>query len=67
MQRFDREGEPFEFYVNPRIVRYAGETVRSPEGICTSIPGRIDTAVRRERGSGVLRYRDGQSGKRRRE
>ena len=38
VQRFDREGEPFEFYVNPRIVRYAGETVRSPEG-CLSIPG----------------------------
>ena len=64
VQRFDREGEPFEFYVNPRIVRYAGETVRSPEG-CLSIPGKIDTAVRRERV--VLRYRDGQSGKRRRE
>ena len=64
VQRFDREGEPFEFYVNPRIVRYAGGTVRSPEG-CLSIPGRIDTAVRRERV--VLRYRDGQSGKRRRE
>ena len=48
VQRFDREGEPFEFYVNPRIVRYAGETVRSPEG-CLSIPGKIDTAVRRER------------------
>ena len=43
---------------------YAGETVRSPEG-CLSIPGRIDTAVRRERV--VLRYRDEQSGKRRRE
>ena len=57
VQRFDREGEPFEFYVNPRIVRYAGETVRSPEG-CLSIPGKIDTAVRRERV--VLRYRDGQ-------
>ena len=64
VQRFDREGEPFEFYVNPRIVRYAGGTVRSPEG-CLSIPGKIDTAVRRERV--VLRYRDGQSGKRRRE
>ena len=51
VQRFDREGEPFE-------------TVRSPEG-CLSIPGKIDTAVRRERV--VLRYRDGQSGKRRRE
>lgn len=48
VQRFDREGEPFEFYVNPRIVRYAGGTVRSPEG-CLSIPGKIDTAVRRER------------------
>ena len=41
-----------------------GETVRSREG-CLSIPGSIDTAVRRERV--VLRYRDGQSGKRRRE
>ena len=64
IERENREGEPFEFYVNPRIVRYAGETVRSPEG-CLSIPGKIDTAVRRERV--VLRYRDGQSGKRRRE
>ena len=34
VQRFDREGEPFEFYANPRIVRYAG-----PKDACR-FPGR---------------------------
>lgn len=39
--------------------------MRAKRSGCLSIPGKIDTAVRRERV--VLRYRDGQSGKRRRE
>ncbi len=48
VQRFDKEGEPFEVYPNIRVVATRGETTPGPEG-CLSIPGR--------RGN-VLRYRD---------
>lgn len=48
VQRFDKEGEPFEVYPNIRISSMRGETEPGPEG-CLSIPGR--------RGM-VLRYRD---------
>lgn len=37
VQRFDREGAPFEFYIDPRIVEYSEPTVTSIEG-CLSIP-----------------------------
>lgn len=48
VQRFDKEGEPFEVYPNIRIVAVRGETEPGAEG-CLSVPGR--------RGD-VLRYRD---------
>lgn len=48
VQRFDKEGEPFEVYPNIRIVLRDGDLVPGPEG-CLSVPNR--------RGE-VLRYRD---------
>ena len=48
VQRFDKEGEPFEVYPNVRITARRGERQLGPEG-CLSIPGR--------RGD-VSRYRD---------
>ena len=48
VQRFDKEGEPFEVYPNIRIVAFRGEPEDGPEG-CLSVPGR--------RGK-VLRWRD---------
>ena len=48
VQRFDKEGEPFEVYPNIRITTFRGEPQPGPEG-CLSVPGR--------RGN-VLRYRD---------
>lgn len=48
VQRFDKEGEPFEVYPNIRIVEFRGQKEPGPEG-CLSVPGR--------RGQ-VLRYRD---------
>jgi peptide deformylase len=38
VQRFDKEGEPFEAYFNPVIVSSSTETVTRDEG-CLSIPG----------------------------
>lgn len=48
VQRFDKEGEPFEVYPNIRITALRGELEPGPEG-CLSVPGR--------RGK-VLRWRD---------
>lgn len=48
VQRFDKEGEPFEVYPNIFVTATRGETSPGPEG-CLSIPG--------WRGD-VLRYRD---------
>ncbi len=48
VQRFDKEGEPFEVYPNIRITAVRGEPEPGPEG-CLSVPGR--------RGK-VLRWRD---------
>lgn len=48
VQRFDKEGEPFEVYPNIRIVATRGEQVPGREG-CLSVPG-----CRGE----VLRYQD---------
>ena len=45
VQRFDKAGEPFEFYVNPRIERYSAEAEFGPEG-CLSIPDRSETVPR---------------------
>jgi len=48
VQRFDKEGEPFEVYPNIRITAFRGEPQPGREG-CLSVPGR--------RGE-VLRYQD---------
>ena len=48
VQRFDKDGEPFEVYPNIRITARRGEKQVGPEG-CLSIPGK--------RGE-VARYRD---------
>ncbi len=39
VQRFDKEGEPFEVYPNIRITGHRGPKQAGPEG-CLSIPGR---------------------------
>lgn len=57
VQRFDKPGEPFEFYINPEIVEYSAETAPGREG-CLSIPG-LSGTVTRARQIG-LRYRDEQ-------
>lgn len=55
VQRFDKPGEPFEFYVNPEIVEYSAETAPGQEG-CLSIPELSGTVARPQQI--VLRYRD---------
>ena len=55
VQRFDKPGAPFEFYLNPEIVESSAETAPGREG-CLSIPGLAGTVVRAQRI--VLRYRD---------
>ena len=42
VQRFDKEGFPFEVYLNPEITAYSTEKQPCREG-CLSIPGRSDT------------------------
>ncbi len=48
VQRFDKEGEPFEFFVNPVIVRYGSETAPGSEG-CLSVPSCRGTVVRSQK------------------
>jgi peptide deformylase len=55
VQRFDKEGEPFEFFVNPEIVEMGDEWAVGGEG-CLSVP-EISGSVERAQ-SLVLRYRD---------
>ena len=55
VQRFDKEGEPFEFFVNPEIVELGDDAELGGEG-CLSVP-EIRGEVRRAQ-SLVLRYRD---------
>lgn len=38
VQRFDKQGEPFELFINPRITSYIGDLSEGREG-CLSIPG----------------------------
>ena len=45
VQRFDKEGEPFEVYPNIRITAKRGEPEPGPEG-CLSVPGRRGTVSR---------------------
>ena len=55
VQRFDKEGEPFEFFVNPEIVEMGEEWAVGGEG-CLSVP-EVSGPVERAQ-SLVLRYRD---------
>ena len=55
VQRLDKTGEPFEFYVNPEIVYFSQDTVLGQEG-CLSIPGRMGLVYRSK--EIVVRYRD---------
>ncbi len=48
VQRFDKAGEPFEFYINPEIIQYSEEKQCGPEG-CLSLPGARDSVMRSER------------------
>lgn len=55
VQRFDKEGHPFEFFLNPEIVEYEGPTQLGSEG-CLSVPDISDDVERWQRIR--LRYRD---------
>ncbi|MCD8186615.1 MAG: peptide deformylase [Rikenellaceae bacterium] len=55
VQRMDREGEPFEFYINPVIERYGEQTAIGLEG-CLSIPDRSEAVCRSQ--SLVISYLD---------
>lgn len=55
VQRLDKEGEPFEFYVNPVIETYGEEKKWGWEG-CLSVPGERDTVLRSTQL--VIAYRD---------
>ena len=57
VQRFDKEGEPFEFYLNPEIVERLGEKADGGEG-CLSVPELYGNVSRWQ--EIVLRYRDEQ-------
>jgi len=46
VQRFDKEGFPFEVYLNPKIVQYTDKKQDCVEG-CLSIPDRSDTTKTR--------------------
>lgn len=45
VQRFDKPGEPFEFYINPKIIWRSQLTKSGPEG-CLSIPQRREEVER---------------------
>ena len=55
VQRFDKEGEPFEFFVNPEIIELGEDTELGGEG-CLSVPEISGEVMRAQ--SLVLRYRD---------
>ena len=45
VQRFDKPGEPFEFYINPRLVYMSEQKKVGKEG-CLSIPDRMGMVAR---------------------
>ena len=45
VQRFDKEGEPFEAYVNPAIVEYSEDSQVGAEG-CLSVPNHSGSVIR---------------------
>ena len=51
VQRFDKEGYPFEVYYNPEVVQYSKKTQECPEG-CLSIPGK--RAITTDRSYAIL-------------
>lgn len=55
VQRFDKPGEPFEFYLNPEIVEFSSERAFGGEG-CLSVPDLYGEVERSQRIA--LRYRD---------
>lgn len=55
VQRFDKEGAPFELYPNVRIVSYSPDTVCGPEG-CLSVPG--ERGIVRRSAEVVVSYTD---------
>ena len=55
VQRFDKAGEPFEFFLNPEIIAMRGENKPGGEG-CLSVPNRYGQVMRSQHI--VLRYRD---------
>ena len=55
VQRFDKEGAPFEFFVNPQIKTFLGEKKSGGEG-CLSVPDRRGEVERFQKI--VLQYRD---------
>lgn len=55
VQRFDKAGEPFEFFLNPEIIAMLGEKRPGGEG-CLSVPNRYGQVMRSQHI--VLRYRD---------
>lgn len=55
VQRFDKEGEPFEFFINPEIVDKDSTFVAGGEG-CLSVPEIYDDVERSQRIT--LRYYD---------
>lgn len=58
VQRFDKPGEPFEFYANPEIVFCSDSLAPGREG-CLSVPDLYGIVERSQRI--VLRYCDGRS------
>lgn len=55
VQRFDKEGEPFEFYVNPEITEYGEDMEYGGEG-CLSVPEQSGDVLRSQRIT--IKYRD---------
>lgn len=55
VQRHDKEGEPFEFFLNPEIVALTGKQKFGGEG-CLSVPNKYGQVVRSQQI--VLNYRD---------
>lgn len=45
VQRFDKEGEPFEFYINPKII-WRSKLIRNGAEGCLSIPDRKENVER---------------------
>ncbi len=57
VQRFDKEGGPFEFYINPKIVEYEDDWILGGEG-CLSVPDFRGDVLRAQ--SIKISYRDAQ-------